>query len=167
MTAILPDLLAPGLRVVFCGTAAGTASALRGAYYAGPGNRFWSILATTGLTPRRLRPEEFPLLTGWGIGLTDLAKHVSGADATLPASAFDSVAFAVKIRRVRPRLVAFNGKKAAAAFYGRRSTDLGYGQGPAVPDFPPVIVLPSTSGAASGAWDAAHWQVLAKLATVA
>ena len=39
---VLPDVLMPGLRVVFCGYAPGTASAHAGAYYAGPGNRFWS-----------------------------------------------------------------------------------------------------------------------------
>lgn len=39
-----PDLLAPHLRLVFCGTAAGNVSAARGAYYAGPGNQFWPIL---------------------------------------------------------------------------------------------------------------------------
>ncbi|HEU5143069.1 MAG TPA: uracil-DNA glycosylase family protein [Solirubrobacterales bacterium] len=49
--AVLPDLVRPGLRVVFCGTAAGTASARAGAYYAGPGNRFWETLRVTGLTP--------------------------------------------------------------------------------------------------------------------
>ena len=42
--AILPDVLEPGLRVVFCGTAAGKASARAGAYYAGPGNAFWPTL---------------------------------------------------------------------------------------------------------------------------
>ena len=41
---VLPDLLGPGLRIVFCGTAAGTVSAARGAYYAHPQNRFWSAL---------------------------------------------------------------------------------------------------------------------------
>ena len=51
---ILPDLLC--LRVVVCCTAAGTASATVRAYYAGPGNQFWSILHETGLTPRRLPP---------------------------------------------------------------------------------------------------------------
>jgi len=86
---VLPDLLLPGLRVVFCGTAAGTVSALRGAYYAGPGNRFWATLAATGLTPRRLAPEEFPQLLRFAIGLTDLAKSVSGADVDLPHHAFD------------------------------------------------------------------------------
>jgi double-stranded uracil-DNA glycosylase len=61
---VLPDLLAPGLRIVFCGTAAGTISAARGAYYAHPQNRFWSVLETNGLTPRLLKPEEFGLRCG-------------------------------------------------------------------------------------------------------
>ena len=56
---VLPDLVRPGLRIVFCGTAAGTVSAARGAYYAHPQNKFWSALCAVGLTPRLLRPEEF------------------------------------------------------------------------------------------------------------
>ena len=54
---VLPDLLRPGLRIVFCGTAAGNVSAARGAYYAHPQNRFWSALYAFGLTPRQLEPE--------------------------------------------------------------------------------------------------------------
>ena len=77
---ILPDVLCPGLRVVFCGTAASVVSAARGAYYAGPGNRFWSILAEIKLTPHQLKPDEFRLLPTFGIGLTDIAKTVSGID---------------------------------------------------------------------------------------
>ncbi|MFC7609612.1 uracil-DNA glycosylase family protein [Teichococcus aestuarii] len=45
---VLPDLLAPGLRLVFCGSAPGLVSAARGAYYAHPGNRFWGILHRRG-----------------------------------------------------------------------------------------------------------------------
>ena len=48
---VLPDLIKPGLRIVFCGTAAGNVSAARGAYYAHPQNRFWSALHAFGLTP--------------------------------------------------------------------------------------------------------------------
>jgi double-stranded uracil-DNA glycosylase len=70
---ILP-LFSTGLRVVFWGTAAGTASAMASAYYAGPGNRFWSILHESGLAPRRLAPSEFRLLPECGIGLTDVCK---------------------------------------------------------------------------------------------
>src|ERR1700677_2388557 len=99
---ILPDLLMPGLRVVFCGTAAGAVSAAKGAYYAGPGNRFWAILAKTGLTPRQLRPDEFAWVLEFGSGLTDVAKTVSGADADLPAHAFDRVRLVAVMRDVQP-----------------------------------------------------------------
>ena len=84
---VLPDVLEPGLRIVFCGTAAGHVSARRGAYYAHPQNRFWPALHAIGLTPRRLKPEDYPELPQWGLGLTDLAKHVSGMDRDLPAGA--------------------------------------------------------------------------------
>ena len=77
---VLPDVLAPGLRVVFCGTAAGAVAARVGAPYAGPGNRFWWVLHEIGLTPRELRPQEFRELPRYGIGLTDVAKHASGSD---------------------------------------------------------------------------------------
>ena len=86
---VLPDLLRPGLRVVICGSAAGAVSAARGAYYAGPGNKFWRILAEVGLTPRRLEPGEFREVLNFGIGLTDLVKTHSGSDAVLPREAND------------------------------------------------------------------------------
>ena len=54
-----------------------------GAPYAGPGNRFWSILHETGLTPRLLLPQEFRDLPRYGIGLTDVAKLASGSDSSL------------------------------------------------------------------------------------
>ncbi len=75
---VLPDVLAPGLRIVFCGTAVGSASARRRAYYAGPGNSFWPTLFTVGLTPRQLRPEEYATVIEYGLGLTDLAKSIAG-----------------------------------------------------------------------------------------
>ena len=65
---ILPDVLGPGLRIVFCGYAPGTASARAGAYYAGPGNRFWTTLHQVDLTPVLLRPAEFARLPEFGIG---------------------------------------------------------------------------------------------------
>jgi double-stranded uracil-DNA glycosylase len=64
---ILPDLLADGLDLVICGTAAGAVSAARGAYYAGPGNRFWATLADTGLTPRRSCPPNIRHCSPWGL----------------------------------------------------------------------------------------------------
>ena len=71
---ILPDLLKENLKIVFCGTAAGNKSAERKAYYAGAGNLFYPTLASCDLTPRILKPQEFPELLNYQIGLTDLAK---------------------------------------------------------------------------------------------
>jgi TDG/mug DNA glycosylase family protein len=159
---VLPDVLCPGLRLVICGSAAGAVSAARGAYYAGPGNRFWRILAETGLTPRQLEPVEFREVLRFGIGLTDIVKTASGSDADLPRDADDVSGFIARIRSVRPAMVAFNGKRAASVFYDMPSTALSYGPGPPRDDFPPVWVLPSTSGAASRVWTPEPWHALAR-----
>jgi TDG/mug DNA glycosylase family protein len=160
---ILPDLLRPGLDLVICGTAAGAISAARGAYYANPGNRFWGVLAETGLTPHRFRPEEFPRLTALGIGLTDVCKNASGQDDALPREGFDRARLAAAMRRYRPRLLAFNSKRAAAEFLGLPTGRIPYGLVSPLPDLPPIMVLPSTSGLACRAWDPAPWRAMASL----
>lgn len=162
-THLLPDLLVPGLDLVFCGTAPSPTSAARRAYYAGPGNRFWPILAETGLTPRRLAPEDYALLPQFGIGLTDIVKSASGVDADIPAAAYDPQGLAARIGAVQPRRVAFVGKNAAARFLNLPSARIAYGPGKGPADFPPIFVLPSTSGAACGAWDTRPWHALAAL----
>lgn len=156
--AILPDLLGPGLRLVFCGMAAGHASAARRAYYAGPGNRFWPMLHATGLTRRLFRPEEFPALIALGIGLTDIAKSASGPDRAIPRRAEDAADLRRKIEAHAPRVLAFNGKCAAGRFLGGRS---GYGWQAETIGPTRLFVLPSTSGAARGFWDEAPWRELA------
>jgi TDG/mug DNA glycosylase family protein len=164
---ILPDLLRPDLDLVICGTAAGAISAARGAYYANPGNRFWSVLAETGLTPHRFRPEEFPRLTALGIGLTDVCKSASGQDDALPREGFDRTRLAAAMRRYRPRLLAFNSKRAASEFLGFPTGRIAYGllapMPGILPDLPPIMVLPSTSGLACRAWDPAPWQAMAAM----
>ena len=86
---LIQDVLAPGLRVVFCGTALGKRSAQVGAYYAGPGNRFWTTLHEVGLTPVVLRPDEYRQLVDHGIGLTDICKTRSGSDDEVGNYEFD------------------------------------------------------------------------------
>jgi len=108
---ILPDILGPNLKVVFCGTAAGAASARKRAYYAGPGNKFWKIVHETGITDRLLRPEEYLELQALGIGLTDIAKLTSGADATLRSHHFDTESVRAAVLLHCPSILAFNGKK--------------------------------------------------------
>jgi TDG/mug DNA glycosylase family protein len=156
---VLPDLLAPNLRVVFCGTAAGHESARRRAPYAGPGNRFWWVLHEIGLTPRVLRPEEFTELLDWGFGLTDVAKHAVGRDGALARTDFDAMAVVEKVERFRPGVLAFVGKRAAREVLGRKRG--GYGELGLMVGVSRVWMLPSTSGAARGFWDVRPWRDLA------
>lgn len=162
---ILPDVLAPGLRVVFCGTAPGTRSALDGAYYAHPGNYFWRTLHTAGLTPERLPPAQFRRVLEFGIGLTDMAKHAFGSDAELPATAFDVAALRRKLTRYRPNVVAFTSKNAARAGLGLRAQAIAYGEQASRLAGCRVFVLPSPSGQARGFWDIAPWRELAQAVT--
>ena len=159
---VLPDVLCPGLRIVFCGSAAGAASARLGAYYAGPGNRFWPTLHRVGLTPRLLAPAEFSTVLEYGIGLTDLCKTESGADVGLSGEADDAAALAAKIARFRPAVLAFNGKRAASVFLD--ATTLRYGEQARRLGETAIHVLPSTSGAARRWWDEAFWRRVAEAA---
>lgn len=155
---ILPDVLVPHLRVVFCGTAAGTRSAREGAYYAHPGNYFWRTLFEVGLTPRRLSPQEFPRVLDHGIGLTDLAKLHFGSDHELPRDAFDAAALKRKLARYKPTIVAFTSKNAAFGYSGRV---LAYGEQSERIATSRVFVLPSPSGQARRFWSIEPWRELA------
>ena len=158
---VLRDLLGPGLRVVFCGTAAGAVSAARGLYYAGPGNKFWRTLHDVGLTDRLLTPEDYPLLPQFGIGLTDLSKHGSGPDSGLQRAMFDAAGLRNRIAAADPAFLAFNGKKAAQIFFD--GCPVAYGLQADCVGRTRLFVLPSTSGAASGFWapNKAAWADLA------
>ena len=140
--------------------AAGSRSAATGRYYADGRNRFWSILEETGLTSRRLAPEEFASLAGFKIGLTDLAKYASGADSGLSRADLDIPGFRDKMLTARPRMLAFNGKKAAKAALERSSVNFGR-QSDRIGETI-VYVLPSSSGA-NCYWDPGHWHACARL----
>ena len=146
--------------LVFCGTAAGKRSAEERAYYAHPGNLFWRALLQAGLTPRLFVPAEFPQLCALGIGLTDLAKRHSGNDAELPPGAFDVDALRGKIKRYRPRLLAFTSKHAARTALGHA---VNYGLQDETLECSTLVVLPSPSGQARGHWDIRPWLALGEL----
>jgi double-stranded uracil-DNA glycosylase len=155
---VLPDVLPQGLRIVFCGTAVGTVSAARGAYYAHPQNKFWSALHAVGLTPRLMRPEEYADLPQWGLGLTDIAKHVSGMDRELPRGALGREACAAleaRIRAAAPRLLAFTSLTGGRRYLGRAA---GFGQQPERIGATRVWLLPSPSPTAGWNWERhKHW----------
>jgi TDG/mug DNA glycosylase family protein len=162
---ILPDILAPGLKLVVCGSAAGTRSAEVGAYYAGPGNQFWGMLHRVGLTPRALRPAEFRDVIAFAIGLTDIAKKGFGADSSLRRGDSDPDGLRGKIEIHQPKILAFNGKRAAASFLGG-PVGYGYQAGRDI-GATRIYVAPSTSGAARGFWDESFWRLVAEAALAA
>lgn len=143
---VLPDVLAPALDVVLCGTAVGECSALRGHYYAGPGNAFWRLLHESALVPVPLRPEDDDSLPSYGIGLTDLVKNLAQShDRGLP---FDVSTFVGKVEALQPRWVAFTSKRAGqATARGLGHPPPGLGAAPWRIGQTAVFVLPSPSGA--------------------
>jgi TDG/mug DNA glycosylase family protein len=145
----VPDILAPGMRVLFVGFNPGTRSGRIGHNYAGPGNQFWRLLHAAGLTPRQLRPEEDRSMVQWGLGSTNLVARATPGAADLTRG--ELAAGAPRIGRIvaqyRPKVVAYTGKGVYLPASGRDRADWGL-----QPDslFPPAVdvVLPSPSGLA-------------------
>ncbi|SDB15979.1 mismatch-specific DNA-glycosylase [Bauldia litoralis] len=162
--AVLPDVLRPGLRIVFCGTGAGRRSAEVGAYYAKPGNRFWPTLHAVGLTPRQFDPHDFATVIDHDIGLTDVAKAHVGQDSDLVVTDADIADLAMRIGAVSPRYLAFTSKKAASLFLKRPTGRLSYGLQAATLGATGLIVLPSPSGLATSYWTIEPWREAARLA---
>ncbi len=165
---VLPDVLAPGLRIVFCGSAAGFKSARLGAYYAGPGNKFWPTLHRVGLTPRLIAPSEFRAVLDFGIGLTDLCKTGFGNDVDLDPTHDDVPGLLRKIRRYQPRVLAFTAKRPAGIVLralGAGKEPPTYGLQDATIGETKLFVLTSPSGRAGSFWDEKWWRELQRLAT--
>ena len=117
----LPDYLRPGLKLVFVGFNPGERSAQLGHYYAGRGNQFWNFLYESGLVPEKLEPQDDHRLLEFDIGLTDVVKHWSKSSSSLNVADYEDgiPRLKEKLRRLRPRAVAFNGKTAYERFRGR------------------------------------------------
>ena len=107
----LPDYLEAGLNLVLVGINPGVRSAERGHHFAGPGNRFWSLLADSGLTATKLGYERDSELLAGGIGLTNIVARVSRSSADLGPRDYAEgrSVLSRKIARYRPKAVAFVG----------------------------------------------------------
>ena len=145
----LPDLLAPGLRLLFVGFNPSVRAARLGHYYAGRNNRFWDFLAASGLTPRRLSFTEDRTLLELGMGVTDLVKRPTRSAAEVSEAEYRAGVERLRgiVEEYRPRVVCYNGKgvylraaRLPAAPWGRQPAELVEG----VADF----VAPSPSGLA-------------------
>jgi TDG/mug DNA glycosylase family protein len=100
-----PDLLAPGLRVLFCGINPSLYSAVVGHHFARPGNRFWPALYESGFTSRLLRPWEEMQLLSYGLGITNVFERASATAAEVPKS--DLLAGG---KRLREKVLAYQPK---------------------------------------------------------
>jgi double-stranded uracil-DNA glycosylase len=110
----VPDILAPGLRVVFCGINPGSRSAAAGCHFANPRNDFWRLLADAALTPRRLDPSEQWTLLELGYGLTNAAHRTTRGSSELRRGDFTGTAerLARIAEELEPGVLAFVGKAA-------------------------------------------------------
>jgi TDG/mug DNA glycosylase family protein len=160
LVSVLPDLLALNLKIVFCGTAVGTVSARRLAYYGVPGNASWPTLHKVGLTPRLFAPEESRDLLGLQMGLTDLVKTTAGNDSILSEDGFDRARLRKVISACRPEIIAFTSRRAAEEFVGHK---VSYGTLPEREGDCILFALPSPSGAARGYWSEEPWEELFRL----
>jgi TDG/mug DNA glycosylase family protein len=146
-------VLAPGLRVVFCGINPGRVSAAAAAHFANPRNDFWRLLHAAGFTPRQLAPSEQFETPRYGIGLTNAAFRTTPGSGDLRRADFaDSAERLTKLaEELRPGWIAFVGKEAYRGAFGVRP-ELGVQERTLVDTR--LFVLPSTSPAnAAVPWD--------------
>ena len=142
----IPDVLAPGLRVLFCGINPGRVSAAAEAHFANPRNDFWRLLHAAGFTPRLLEPaEQFELLT-YGIGVTNAAARTTPGSGDLRKADFAGAADRLEriAEELKPAWIGFVGKEAYRGTFGERA-ELGVQERRL--DETRLFVLPSTSPA--------------------
>ena len=144
--ATIPDLVGPGLRVLFSGINPSLYSAATGHHFARPGNRFWPALHRSGFTSRQLHPSEQFELPAQGLGITNVvARATARADELSPAELVaGGAALAELVRTWRPRYLAVLGVTAYRTAFGRPKAAMGR-QDDTVGGAP-VWVLPNPSG---------------------
>lgn len=143
---MISDILAPGLRVVFCGINPGKSSAHTGFHFAHPGNRFWKVIHQAGFTGRQLRPEEELQLLDTRCGITMLVERptVQASEVALQELRSGGRELVRKIEEYQPQALAVLGKQAfelafnqRGAKWGKQAMTIGTTQ---------VWVLPNPSG---------------------
>lgn len=143
---MINDILAPGLRVVFCGINPGKSSAHTGFHFAHPGNRFWKVIHQAGFTERQLRPEEERHLLDTRCGITMLVERptVQASEVGLHELRTGGRELVLKIEEYQPAALAILGKQAfeqafsvRGANWGKQTMRIGVTQ---------VWVLPNPSG---------------------
>ena len=127
MEQVLPDLIRPGLDVLFCGINPGLVSAATGHHFARPGNRFWPALHISGFTPRQFRPDEQADLLGLGLGITNVVARASARADELTRAEFAAGGeqLVQKVLANEPKWLAVVGVTAYRDAFGERKAAMG------------------------------------------
>ena len=143
----VPDILAPGLRCVFCGINPGRRSSAAGHHFANPRNDFWRLLADAGLTPRLLDPSEQWDMPALGYGLTNAAYRTTKGSSDLRRADFAGAAERLErlAADLEPGTIAFVGKSSYQGAFGVPRSELGLQE--RTLGGTTLFVLPSTSPA--------------------
>jgi TDG/mug DNA glycosylase family protein len=142
----IDDLIAPGLRVLFCGINPGLWSGATGFHFARPGNRFWKVLHLAGFTDRVLAPDEGGELLKDGLGITNLVNRTTAAESDLRREEFIAGAAHLRatVERYRPHWLAMVGIGAYRVGFGEPRATVGRQE--ATLGETGVWVLPNPSG---------------------
>ncbi len=145
-TLRLPDLLRKNLDVVFCGINPALSAAQAGHHFSSRSNRFWRVLHLAGFTPRLIQSGNDHTILQYGCGLTAAVERPTVKASELTSHEFHEGAADLerKLRRYRPRFLAFLGKPAFAAIFRQRRVD--WGQQAIRFGGADVWVLPNPSG---------------------
>jgi TDG/mug DNA glycosylase family protein len=145
--APLCDVLKPRPRILFVGINPSIRSEQMGHHFASPGNPFWRLLYAARLLPEELKCEDDARLVEFDLALTNVCPRAtrSAAELTTAEMIAGQRTLARKIKRVRPRVVAFVGVGIYRSFFGVAHGD---GAGPKQERIHDarVFVLPNTSG---------------------
>lgn len=141
------DIITPGLKILFIGFNPGQRSAVSGHHFAGHSNRFWKLLAFSGLTPYQLKPEQDYLLTHFGYGITNIVARPSRTAAEITKIEYQAgrKILLEKLKHYQPKIACFAGIGVYKEF--ARQPVVNCGQ----QDLPTVLgivdfVVPSPSG---------------------
>ncbi|AQQ53397.1 G/U mismatch-specific DNA glycosylase [Planococcus lenghuensis] len=141
------DHIKKGLKILFVGFNPSIRSSETGHHYAGPNNRFWTILYEAGLTPRKLKPEEDAELLSFGYGSTNIVSRPTKEAAEITKAEYEegTMELQKKILEYKPKVVCFVGKGVYKEYTKKHDVQWGEQQAPLMPGVA-EFVAPSSSG---------------------
>ena len=121
------DVIAPNLRVLFCGINPGLYTAAVGHHFARPGNRFWPALYAAGFTDRLLSPFEERELLKSGYGVTNVVMRASASAESLTKEEIvaGGARLRAKVLRYRPQVLAVLGVGAYRTAFNQPKATVG------------------------------------------